>query len=200
MVQESFNAAGSFVEFRIKPMNYEDNRIHREYVDGVDSQVGMTSKKARPKHKSSSKYNAAPKSGSGQLKCYCCGIKGHMKSECYKRQRAECTFCKQKGHLVQACMKKATGTKPGSLSSSLKADKASNEATKQDLVVDSGSTDHMVVNIHCFKSIREYDTTVSNRVDGNKNVLGIGEVEFLSTDVKGRTKLFILNKNVYVPR
>ena len=122
-----------------------------------------------------------------------------MKCECYKRQRAECTFCKQKGHLVQACMKKATGTKPGSLSSSLKSDKASNEATKQDLVVDSGSTDHLVVNIHWFKSIREYNTTVSNRVGGNKNVLGRGEVEFLPTDVKGRTKPFILNKNVYVP-
>ena len=29
VVQDSFNPAGSFVEFRIKPMNYEDNRIHQ---------------------------------------------------------------------------------------------------------------------------------------------------------------------------
>ena len=81
-------------------------------------------------------------------------MKGHMKSECNKREKNECTFCRQKGHLVQACMKKAPSTKPGSLASSLKSDRASSEATEQDLVVDSGSTDHIVVNKKWFKSIR----------------------------------------------
>ena len=180
-------------------MNYEESRIHREFVDDVDSHVAMTSKKAKPKHKSSSKYNAPPKSSSGQLTCYCCGMKGHMKSECYKREKAECTFCKQKGHLVQACMKKAPGTKPGSLASSLKSDRASSEATEQDLVVDSGSTDHIVVNKNWFKSIREIETTVTNPDGGNIKVLGIGEVEVLAKDVKGRTKPLILKKALYVP-
>ena len=55
-----------------------------------------------------------------------------MKSECYKRGKAQRTFCKQKGYLVQACMKKVPGTKPGSLASSLKSDRASSEATEQD--------------------------------------------------------------------
>ena len=83
VVQESFNPAGSFVELRTRLMNYEESRIHREYVD---SYVAMTSKKANPKHESSSKYNAPPKSSSGQLTCYRCGINGQMKSECYKRE------------------------------------------------------------------------------------------------------------------
>ena len=98
------------------------------------------------------KYNAPTNSSPAQLTCHCCGMKGHMKSECNKREKAECTFCKQKGHLVQACIKKVPGTKPRSLASSLKSDRASSEATEQDLVVDSGSTDHIVVNNKCYNS------------------------------------------------
>ena len=103
VVQESFNPAGSFVELRTKLMKYEESRIH------VESHVAMTSKKTKSKHKSSSKYYAPPKSNSGQLTCYCCGMKSHMKFECYKRENTDCTFCKQKGHLVQACLKKSSG-------------------------------------------------------------------------------------------
>ena len=131
VVQESFNPDCSFVELWTRLMNYEENRIHREFVADVDSHVAMTSKKTKSKHKSSCKYNAPPKSSSGQLKCYCCGMKGHMKTECYKREKAECTFCKRKGHLVQAWSKKVPGTKPGSLASTLKSDRASKEATEQ---------------------------------------------------------------------
>ena len=131
VVQESFNPVGSFGELRTRLMKYEESQINRDYVDDVDSYLAMTSRKAKPKHKSSRKYNAAPISSSGQLTCYCCGMKSHMKSECYKRERAECTFGKQNGHLVQACMKKVPGTKLGSLSSSLKSDRALSEATEQ---------------------------------------------------------------------
>ena len=91
-------------------------------------------------------------------------------------------------------MKKAPGTKPGSLASSQKSDRASSEATEQDLVVDSGSTDHIVVNKNWFKSIREIDTTVTNPDGGNTKVLGIGEVEVLARDVEGCTKPLILKK------
>ena len=116
-----------------------------------------------------------------------------MKSECHKKERALCIFCKQKGHLVQACMKKATCTQPGSLASSLKSDRATSEATEQDLVVDSESTDHIVMNKNWFRSIREMDTTVTNPNVCNTKVLGKEEVEVLVEDVKGRTKPLILN-------
>ena len=106
VAQESFNPAVSFVELWTRLMSYEESRIQRQFVNDVNSHVAMTSRKAKPKDKSSSKYDAPPKSSSGHLTCYCCGMKGHMKSECYKREKAECTLCKQKGQLVQACMKK----------------------------------------------------------------------------------------------
>ena len=57
--------------------------IPRESVDDFDSPMAMTSKKTRPKHMSSSKYNAVPKSSSGQLTCYCCGMESHTRTECY---------------------------------------------------------------------------------------------------------------------
>ena len=74
--------AGSFLEIRTRLMNYEKSPQHRDYVDDVDAHVAMTSKKTKSKHKSSSKYEAPPKSRSGRLTCYCCGMKDHMKSEC----------------------------------------------------------------------------------------------------------------------
>ena len=55
VVQESFNPAGSFVELRTRLMNYKENRILCEFVHDVDSHVAITSKKAKPEHKSSSK-------------------------------------------------------------------------------------------------------------------------------------------------
>ena len=68
-------------------------------------------------------------------------------------------------------MKKAPGAKPGCLVSSLKSDRASSEAAEQGLVVNSRSTDHMVVNKNCFKSIREIVATVTNPDGGNTKVV-----------------------------
>ena len=150
VVQENFNPAGSVVELRTRLMNYEESRIRREFVDDVYLHVAMTSKKPNPEHKFSSKYKAPPKSSSGQMTCHCCGMKCHMKSECYKREKAECTFCEQKSHLVQAWLKKTPDNTPGILASSLKPDEASSEATERVLVVDSGSTDHIVKNKKWF--------------------------------------------------
>ena len=96
-------------------------------------------------------------------------------------------------------MKKTPGTKPGSLTSSLKSNSASSEATKQDLVVNSGSTDHIVLIKNWFKSTREIDTTVTNPNGGNTKILGIRAVEVLAGDVKGCIKLLIAKKALYVP-
>ena len=89
-------------------------------------------------------------------------------------------------------MKKATSTKPGNSASGLKSDKATSEATELDLVVPSGSTDHIVVKKNWFKSLWGLDTTVTNPDGGNTRVLGIGEVEILVKDVKGCAKLLVL--------
>ena len=50
------------------------------------------------------------------------------------------------------------------------------------------------MNKNWLKNIREIDTTVTNPDGGNKKVVGIGEVEVLAKDVKGRTKPLILKK------
>ena len=72
-------------------------------------------------------------------------MKSHMKAECYKREKGECTFCKQKGHLEKACNKKELkGGMHGSLASSINSGDSS-EATAKYLVVDSGSTVHVIV-------------------------------------------------------
>ena len=60
-------------------------------------------------------------------------------------------------------------------------------------------TDHIVVNKNWFKSLGEIDTTVTNPDRGKTKVLGIGEVQVLAKDVKGRTKPLILKKALYVP-
>ena len=73
------------------------------------------------------------------------------------------------------------------------------EATDQDLVVHSGSLDHIVVNKNWFTSLGETDTTVNNPDGANTKVLGIGEVEVLAKDGKGRTEPLILKKALNVP-
>ena len=70
-------------------------------------------------------------------------------------------------------MKNAPGTKPESLASNSKSDRISNKATEQNLVVDSRSTNHMIMNKNLFKSMREFDTTATNPDSGNTKVLGI---------------------------
>ena len=123
-----------------------------------------------------------------------------MKAEYHKREKAECTFCKRKGHLKNTYNKKEPkGGKHGSVASNLKSGESS-EATAEDLVVDSGSTDHVIVNKNWFKNMKEVDTTVTNPDGGNTKVLAIGEVDVLAQDVKGRTKPLVLRKTLYVPR
>ena len=96
-------------------------------------------------------------------------------------------------------MKKAKDSKPGSLASSLKSDSEMRETTDQDLVIDSGSTDHVIVQRSWFKNLRELDTSVTNPDGGNTKVLGIGEVEILAGDAQGRKKRLLLRKSLFVP-
>ena len=95
VVRGSFNLAGSFTELRTRLLNYGESRKHAEAVGGADSHVAIASRKTRPKHISSSMYNASPMSSSGQVKLFCCGMKGHIKTECYEKDKVGCSYCKQ---------------------------------------------------------------------------------------------------------
>ena len=117
VVQESFIHAGSFGELRTRITNFEESRQHREKVDDDGgSHVAMISKKIKSKPKSSSKYTSLPKPNSGQT-CYCCVMKGHLKTDCYHKDNVEYTYCKMKSHFEKACIKKTEkfkGAKHGS--------------------------------------------------------------------------------------
>ena len=51
------------------------------------------------------------------------------------------------------------------------------------------------MNKNCFENIKEIDTTVTSPDGGNTKVLGLGELEVLAKDVKGRTKPLMLKKS-----
>ena len=67
--------------------------------------------------------------------------------------------------------------KHGNLASGPKSGE-SIDATTKDIVVNSASTDHVIVNKNRFKTLKEVVTTVTNPDRGNTEVLGVGEVDF----------------------
>ena len=199
-VQESFNPAGSFVELRTRLTNYEENRLHREKVDDDNSHVSIICKHGKPKHKSSSKNNRPSKLSNTSITCNCCDMRGHSKEQCFKRDQAQCTFCKKKSHLVQACKIKARESQAESLASRLKTANDFSEATDLDLVIDSGSTDHVIVHKNWFKNLKELNTVVTNPDGGNTKVLGIGEVVVLAKDNQQKALPLVLKNALFVPR
>ena len=66
------------------------------------------------------------------------------------------------------------------LASSLSAD-SSFEVSKTDLVVDSGNTDHMMIDKTWFKIYQKLETIVNNPDGGKTKVEGIGDVDCGST-------------------
>ena len=199
VVQESFNPAGSFVELRTRLTNYQESRLHRERGDDDNSYVSMISRHGKPKHKSSSKNNRPSKLSNTSITCDCCGMRGHTKKQCSKRDQAQCTFCKRKGHIVRACKNKARESQVESLALSLKSANDFKEATDLDLVIDSGSTDLVIVHQIWFENLKELNTVVSNPDGGNTKVLGIGEVVVLAKDIQGKALPLVLKNPSFVP-
>ena len=100
-----------------------------------------------------------------------------------QKYKAVCSICKAKGHLASACkhQQKSPHSKhqqksPQGLASSLSAE-SSFEVSKTDLVVDSGSTDHMMIDKTWFKNYQKLETTVNNPDGGKTKVEGIGDID-----------------------
>ena len=127
----------------------------------------------------------------------CCGQRGHIRDQCYKRDQAECIYCKVKGLWAQACKKKAEESQAESLASSLRSANKNSEATDQDLVKDSSSTDHVIVKTSWFT--REVDTKISNSDGGSTKVLGIREVEILAKKTQGKLMPLVLKEALFSP-
>ena len=61
--------------------------------------------------KSKAKVQKVQAKGSKKIICYCCGMEGHYKDKCYKKNKAFCTQCKEKGHFKEACREGSNSVK-----------------------------------------------------------------------------------------
>ena len=142
-------------------------------------QIGIHSSfKSNPR-----KTFSEPSSSKGPRLCFVCNKPGHLAASCYKKDNAVCSICKARCHLASACKHQQKNPHKG-LASILSAE-SSFEVSKADLVVDSGSTDHMMIDKTWFKNYQKLETTVNNPDGGKTKVEGIGDVDVEARDTKG---------------
>ena len=104
-----------------------------------------------------------------------------------------------KGHLVQEWKIEARKSPAESLALSLKSANDFSEATDRDIVIDSGSTDHVIVHKYWLKYLKELNTVLTNPDGGNTKILGIGELVVLAEDVQGKAFPLVLKNALFVP-
>ena len=203
VVQESFNPAENFVELRKRLTNFEESRRQRDDVE-EDQHVAMLATNASHQIDIHSSFKSHPRktfskpsSSKGPRLCFVCNKPGHLAASCYKKDNAVCSICKAKGHLASACKHQQKSPHKG-LASSLSAD-SSFEVSKTDLVVDSGSTDHMMIDKTWFKNYQKLETTVNNPDGGKTKVEGIGDVDVEARDSKGVLHKLTFEKVLHVP-
>ena len=159
----------------------------------------MVSRRDKPKHKSSSKYNNPSKLSNASNICNCRSMRGHTEDGCYKSEQVPCSLCKKEGHLLQSCKKEATESKAASSAFSLKSANDFSEATDHDLVKESGSTEIVIVQKSSFRNLKELNRVVENPVGGNTKFLRKGEVKVLAKDNQGEALLLVLENELFVP-
>ena len=203
VVQESFNPAENFVELRKRLTNFEESRRQRDDVE-EDQRVAMSAKNASHQIGIHSSFKSHPRktfskpsNSKGPRLCFVCNKPGHLAASCYKKDNAVCSICKAKGHLASACKQQQKSPNKG-LASSLSAE-SSFEISKTDLVVDSGSTDHMMIDKTWFKNYQKLETTVNNPDGGKTKVEGIGDVDVEARDTKGVLHKLTFEKVLHVP-
>ena len=203
VVQESFNPAENFVELRKRLTNFEESRRQRDDVE-EDQHVAMSAKNASHQIGIHSSFKSHPRktfskpsSSKGPRLCFVCNKPGHLAASCYKKDNAVCSICKAKGHLASACKQQQKSPHKG-LASSLSAE-SSFEVSKTDLLVDSGSTDHMMIDKTWFKNYQKVETTVNNPDGGKTKVEGIGDVDVEARNTKGVLHKLTFEKFLHVP-
>ena len=156
VVQESFNPAENFVELRKRLTNFEESRRHRDDVE-EDQKIPMSAKKASHQIGKQSSFKSYPRktfskasSSKSPNLCFVCNKPGHLAASCYKEGNAVYSLCNAKGHLASASKHQQKNPHKGLASSS--STESSFEVSKTDLVVDSGSTDHLMIDKTCLKN------------------------------------------------
>ena len=199
VVQESFQPAKTFTELRTRLRNYDDSRRAR---CGEKTGNGHIAMQAVRKKKGAS--------GGG---CFVCGQKGHLARDCRSRsdsgqsgargsgsneasgptsRKQGCFKCGQQGHFARDCKQAKTGFFSCCATTSMKGD---------DLIVDTGCTDHVVRDKAVFSSFEKWDegTTVENPNGTISKIEGIGSVEVDIRDCQDVTRSYTFHNVLFVP-
>ena len=106
-------------------------------------------------------------------------------------------YSRLKGRLASACKHQQESSHKG-LAPSLSTE-SSFEVSKTELVVDSRSTDQMMIDKTWFKNYRKLENTVNNPDGGKTKVEGIGDVDVEARDTKGVLYKLTFEKVLHVP-
>ena len=176
VVQESFQPAKTFPELRTRLRNYDVSRKARCGERTVHGHIAMQA--------------VRKKKGVSRRGCYACGQKGHMARDCKSKsdsrhssargsgsneangpgaKKQGCFNCGQRGHFAKESKQGRTGFFSCCAATSMKGD---------DLTVDTGCTDHVVLDMAVFSSFESWNegTTVENpngtlsRIEGKRSV------------------------------
>ena len=205
VVQESFNPAENFVELRKRLTNFEESRGQRDDVK-EDQQIAMSAMNASCQLGTHSSFKSQPRKtfskpyGSESLRLCFVWIKpGHLAASCYKKDDAACSICKVKGHLAVACKHQQKSPHEG-LASRLSSESSFEVSAVIDLAVNSGSTDHMMIDKIWFEKYQKLETTVKNPDGGKTKVERVGDVDVEARDVKGVLHKLTFEKVLHVPK
>ena len=189
VVQDSFNPVENFVELRKCLTNFEENRRQRDDVE-EDQHVAMSAKNASHQIGIQSSLKSHPRktfsklsSSKGPRLCFVCNKPGHLAASCYNKDNAVCSIYNATILLASACKHQQKSPHKG-LASSLSAE-SSFEVSKTVLVVDSGSTNYMMIDKTWFKNYQKVETTFNNPDGGKTKVEGIGDIDVKARDTKG---------------
>ena len=171
-MQETLAPSADFVKLREGVRNYASVRqlSGSSVAESRDDNL-HTAMAAKHLNSHGNRPNVSTQRPKGN--CFVCGVPGHYKAQCYKKDTASCSICKRKGHLAKACRKQKgeangaamTAVKMGKNCEAMISSFAGSVQTVRDsnhLIVDTGCTEHMITERGYFSEFEERPGNVKN--------------------------------------